>query len=93
MAIFKKRQPGESLTPSAWAPLVDLSSARPVVFALAGTPVSSDVQVRAAIEYFVRLSDRPPLDSAIHLIRTDPNVLHRLWIWLGCGHARSRCRW
>lgn len=80
MALFKKRQP-ETPAP-AWVPTVDLVSARPVVFALANAPVSNDGQVRAAIAQFDRLSERPQLEQAIHLIGREPDILNRPWVWL-----------
>ncbi len=82
MAIFRRRPAKEESPPTAWAPPVDMSTARPVVFALANAPVSNDTQVRSAIAEFVRLSGKPPLDQALHLIRADPDIIHRPWIWL-----------
>src|SRR5579859_1242364 len=66
----------------AWTPRVDMTTARPAILALANAPASNDAQVRNAIEKFVRLSDRPQPERAIHLIRDDPEVLNRPWIWL-----------
>jgi hypothetical protein len=82
MALFKKRPAEQQSTPSSWTPTVDLDTDRPVVFALANAPVSNDMQVRSAIAQFVRLSERPSLEQALNLIRTEPAVLHRPWIWL-----------
>ncbi len=82
MPIFKRRPAKDESLPPTWAPTVEISTARPVVFALANAPVSSDAQVRSAIAEFVRLSGKPPLEQAVHLIRTDPDVVHRPWIWL-----------
>lgn len=82
MALFKKRQAEEVAASPAWAPTVDLATARPAVFALANAPVSNDMQVRSAIATFVRLGGRPPLEVMLHLIRTEPEVTYRPWIWL-----------
>lgn len=76
------RQPEPQPEPSQWVPTVEMSTARPAVFALANAPISNDAQVRAAIAYFARLSERPLPEQAIHLIRNDPEVLNRPWIWL-----------
>lgn len=84
MALFKKRQDPPPATP-AWSPTVNLESARPVVVALANTPTSNDGQVRSAIATFVRLSERPSLERALRLMRTDPDCLHRPWIWLAAA--------
>lgn len=79
MALFKKNDPPP--TPR-WRPKVDLTTARPVVFALANAPVSNDGQVRSALADFRRLSERPPLEVAVGLIQNEPDVLDRPWIWL-----------
>lgn len=82
MPLFKKR-PSEALpAPPAWVPTVDMTTARPVVFALAYAPASNDVEVRSAIGQFGRLSERPSFEEAFFLRRTDPDCLHRPWIWL-----------
>lgn len=80
MGLFSKRAP-EPPVP-AWAPNVDLTVARPAIFALAQAPASTDWQVRSAIAEFVRLSQRPSLERALNLIQRDPDVLNRPWIWL-----------
>lgn len=80
MALFKKRE--SVVAAPTWTPTINLHTSRPVVFALANAPVSNDGQVRSAIAQFVQMSERPPLEEAIHLIQRDPDVLHRPWIWL-----------
>ena len=80
MPLFKKKE--APAPPPTWSPSFDLEKARQVVFALANAPISNDAQVRSAIAEFVRLSERPPLEKAVHLIQRDPDVLHRPWIWL-----------
>jgi hypothetical protein len=79
MPLFKKPK---SEPRTAWVPTIDLAVARPAVFALANAPASGDVQVRAAVAEFVRLSERPSLEKALDLIRSDPDVLNRPWMWL-----------
>lgn len=86
MALFKKkkRQVSQPMVP-AWSPTVDLATARPAVFSLANAHVSNDMQVRAAIADFVRLSERPSTEDtyqfAAELIR-DPECTRRPWAWL-----------
>jgi hypothetical protein len=63
-------------------PVVEMSTARPAVFALANAPAMNDAQVGAAITQFARLSDRPPPELAIRLARTERHLLDRPWIWL-----------
>src|ERR1019366_2880112 len=87
MPLFKRR---ESEQPHAtWIPAVVLSDARPVVFALANAPASDDAQVRAAVADFVRLSERPALERALELMRSDPDVLQRPWVWLAAVMAEA----
>src|ERR1700736_3959209 len=81
MSLFRRKQLTWTSSPT-WAPTVNMSSARPAVFALARAPVSNDAQVRAAIADFVRLSERPSLENALGLISTEPDVMNRPWIWL-----------
>lgn len=81
MALFKKRSDPQPAAPT-WSPTVNLETARPTVFALAKAPASSDVEVRSAIADFVRRSEKPSLERALDQIRTDPDCLHRPWIWL-----------
>jgi hypothetical protein len=81
MGIFGNRKHGEP----AWEPVVNLATARPVVFALAHAPVSNDAQVRLAVADFVRLSGRPSTEDAYAFagaLLADPEVVHRPWKWL-----------
>ena len=92
MGLFRKRKSEDhaSAMSQAWTPTVDLATARPVVFALAYAPNSTDGQVRAAIAEFGRLSgsvngpDTNPHTIA-RLLSDDPKAsfVHRPWIWLG----------
>jgi hypothetical protein len=81
MGLFDSSSPTSD--PDLWRPAVDLATARPVVFALANSPRTSDDEVLVAISDLGRLSDRPddPLEIAFQL-GDDPDVVHRPWIWL-----------
>jgi hypothetical protein len=85
MALFKKKPKASQPAAPSWSPHVDLPTARPVVFALANAPKSNDAQVRSAIADFVRLSERPSLERALH----DPESLHRPWVWLAASMRQA----
>jgi hypothetical protein len=85
MSLFKKKRQDPPPEAPAWTPTVSLELARPVVFALANAPVSSDVQVRSAIASFVRLSERPSMDNPHRFAAAylqDPECIYRPWAWL-----------
>jgi hypothetical protein len=64
-----------SSPPAMWGPTVDLATARPVVFALARAPKTSDDQPRTAVAELLRLSDQ------LHGAGGDDGD-QRPWIWL-----------
>ena len=86
MKLFGKKDPEPAVPPPApWTPTVDLATARPVLFALASAPASTDAQVRQAIAELIHVSGRPSLLEAIELLKHEPDVVHRPWIWLAAA--------
>ena len=68
---------------SDWTPVVDLGTARPLVFKLLELISTKDGQsAYTIVPEFSRLGGRPQLEEALHIIQTDPDCLHRPWIWL-----------
>lgn len=65
-----------------WLPRVELQTAGPVIWGLANVPGQADADVRLAICRFVSLSEGLPPERAIHLMGTEPDVVHRPWVWL-----------
>jgi hypothetical protein len=82
MGIFDRRKPAEHPAPPPYKPAIDMSTARPAVFALAFAPSSNDAQVRTAIANVARLSGRPAPMQVMAMIRTYPDALQRPWFWL-----------
>jgi hypothetical protein len=73
-SLSKSNTNGSSPALPAWAPTVDLATARPVVFALARSVHTTEGQVRRAIAELRRLGDWPVDD--------DLDVTQRPWSWL-----------
>lgn len=78
MALFKKSAPVP-----AWSPHVDLTTAGPLVLALAHGPATTDQQMRSAIDRLVAVSDAPmDMMAMVQQINKEPNIAQRPWIWL-----------
>ena len=64
------------------APVVEMSSARPLVFSLAMAPAMNDMQVRSAIAELLRLSETPPAGHGQRTPGREADIAARPWQWL-----------
>jgi hypothetical protein len=93
MGIFTRASAADA-DRMAWTPAVDLVTARPVIFALAGSPAGRDQGNAAAMGEFVRLAERPSTEQLLRLAAQSASsdresaieqLVNRPWTWLAAA--------
>jgi hypothetical protein len=97
MGIFTRTSAAD-LDRNAWTPTVELTTARPVIFALADGPAEGDDVNAAAIAEFARLAERPSTDELLQLAAHSPagdreavieRLVNRPWTWLAAAMGQA----
>jgi hypothetical protein len=97
MGIFT-RTSGADSDRTTWTPTVDLTSAGPVILALADSPGGGDAVNAAAIAELARLAERPSTDELLQLAAHSPasereavieQLVNRPWTWLAAAMRQA----